>query len=29
MVRILPPLCLTTAQADQFLAAFGEVLEGK
>ncbi len=27
MVRILPPLCLTTAQADQFLAAFGEVLE--
>lgn len=29
MVRILPPLCLTTAQVDQFLAAFSEVLEGK
>ncbi len=29
MVRILPPLCLTTGQADQFLAALGEVLEGK
>lgn len=29
MVRILPPLCLTTEQADQFLAALGEVLEGK
>lgn len=27
MVRILPPLCLTTGQADQFLAAFCEVLE--
>lgn len=27
MVRILPPLCLTTEQADQFLAAFCEVLE--
>lgn len=29
MVRILPPLCLTTAQADIFLQALDEVLSGK
>lgn len=29
MVRILPPLCLTTAQVDEFLEAFAEVLSEK